>query len=209
MPNRCKFETPMPPLQPAVYPPRLREPSAPALELFDLDECFAPTLVRLNWLTNKMLKRHMKHIQLPHHDIKLNVWIPQVIYVLCRWRWTNLPALLEWTGRKYNMSVGSANLKKQEAKFLGIIKAKLMMEEDSMCLFGAEIGTDSHWGSRPLYTEDSAAETTHVAAKGTKDQKIFIDGFTDLHMQQNPKTYQHGLGILEPSGSSQIGFGLP
>lgn len=36
-----QFETPMPPLQPAVFPPAFREPPGPALELFDLDEEFA------------------------------------------------------------------------------------------------------------------------------------------------------------------------
>jgi hypothetical protein len=36
-----QFETPLPPLQPAVFPPPVREPPPPALELFDLDENFA------------------------------------------------------------------------------------------------------------------------------------------------------------------------
>ena len=36
-----QFETPLPPLQPAVFPPTIREPPPPALELFDLDENFA------------------------------------------------------------------------------------------------------------------------------------------------------------------------
>lgn len=36
-----QFETPLPPLQPAVFPPAIREPPPPALELFDLDESFA------------------------------------------------------------------------------------------------------------------------------------------------------------------------
>lgn len=36
-----QFEAPLPPLQPAVFPPAIREPPPPALELFDLDECFA------------------------------------------------------------------------------------------------------------------------------------------------------------------------
>merc|ERR1719316_2075079 len=48
-----QFETPMPPLQPAVFPPVLREPSPPALDLFDLDEQFASERVRLAQLTNK------------------------------------------------------------------------------------------------------------------------------------------------------------
>lgn len=36
-----QFETPLPPLQPAVFPPSIREPPPPVLELFDLDEQFA------------------------------------------------------------------------------------------------------------------------------------------------------------------------
>ncbi len=40
------FETPLPPLQPAVFPPTIREPPPPALELFDLDESFASEAVR-------------------------------------------------------------------------------------------------------------------------------------------------------------------
>jgi intraflagellar transport protein 52 len=40
------FETPLPPLQPAVFPPTIREPPPPALELFDLDESFASETVR-------------------------------------------------------------------------------------------------------------------------------------------------------------------
>eukprot|EP00929_Paragymnodinium_shiwhaense_P019971 TRINITY_DN1344_c0_g2_i1.p1 TRINITY_DN1344_c0_g2~~TRINITY_DN1344_c0_g2_i1.p1 ORF type:complete len:447 (-),score=114.94 TRINITY_DN1344_c0_g2_i1:49-1389(-) len=48
-----QFETPMPSLQPAVFPPCLREPPPPALDLFDLDEQFASERVRLAQLTNK------------------------------------------------------------------------------------------------------------------------------------------------------------
>mmetsp|Transcript_31847 Transcript_31847/g.38538 ORF Transcript_31847/g.38538 Transcript_31847/m.38538 type:complete len:486 (+) Transcript_31847:279-1736(+) len=48
-----QFETPLPPLQPAVFPPALREPPPPALDLFDLDECFASEKLRLAQLTNK------------------------------------------------------------------------------------------------------------------------------------------------------------
>lgn len=42
-----QFEAPLPPLQPAVFPPAIREPPGPALELFDLDECFATDHVRM------------------------------------------------------------------------------------------------------------------------------------------------------------------
>lgn len=40
------FETPLPPLQPATFPPCPREPPPPALELFDLDDAFAGEQVR-------------------------------------------------------------------------------------------------------------------------------------------------------------------
>lgn len=48
-----QFETPLPPLQPAVFPPAIREPPPPPLELFDLDEHFASQQNRLAYLTNK------------------------------------------------------------------------------------------------------------------------------------------------------------
>lgn len=48
-----QFETPLPPLQPAVFPPNFSELDPPALELFDLDEEFSSERVRLNQLTNK------------------------------------------------------------------------------------------------------------------------------------------------------------
>jgi len=47
------FETPLPSLQPAVFPPNLKEPIPPALELFDLDEQFASEKIRLAQLANK------------------------------------------------------------------------------------------------------------------------------------------------------------
>jgi intraflagellar transport protein 52 len=47
------FETPLPALQPAVFPPNLKEPVPPALELFDLDEQFASEKIRLAQLANK------------------------------------------------------------------------------------------------------------------------------------------------------------
>ena len=48
-----QFEAPLPLLQPAVFPPTMREPPPPALELFDLDEHFASERARLAQLTNK------------------------------------------------------------------------------------------------------------------------------------------------------------
>lgn len=47
------FETPLPKLQIAVFPPAMREPPPPALDQFDLDEHFAKEGIRLAQLTNK------------------------------------------------------------------------------------------------------------------------------------------------------------
>ncbi|KAK4475583.1 hypothetical protein MN116_000860 [Schistosoma mekongi] len=48
-----QFETPLPPVRPAVFPPNFREPNPPALELFDLDEQFSTPKARLAQVTNK------------------------------------------------------------------------------------------------------------------------------------------------------------
>ncbi|CBH16719.1 intraflagellar transport protein component,putative [Trypanosoma brucei gambiense DAL972] len=48
-----EFLTPLPPVKPAVFEPTHRDPMQPALDLFDLDEEFAPDKVRLSQLTNK------------------------------------------------------------------------------------------------------------------------------------------------------------
>ncbi|KAM9759596.1 intraflagellar transport protein 52 homolog [Menidia menidia] len=48
-----QFETPLPPLQPAVFPPALNDLPPPFLDLFDLDEAFSSEKVRLAQLTNK------------------------------------------------------------------------------------------------------------------------------------------------------------
>ena len=48
-----QFECPLPKLAPATFPPTMREPSAPALDQFDLDEHFAKENIRLSQLTNK------------------------------------------------------------------------------------------------------------------------------------------------------------
>ncbi|VEL39538.1 unnamed protein product [Protopolystoma xenopodis] len=48
-----QFETPLPPLQPAVFPPNFQELPTPALELFDLDEHFSTAKSRLAQVTNK------------------------------------------------------------------------------------------------------------------------------------------------------------
>lgn len=48
-----QFDTPLPPLQPAVFPPTLKEPPPPALDLFDLEEEFASEKTRLAKLFSK------------------------------------------------------------------------------------------------------------------------------------------------------------
>lgn len=48
-----QFETPLPPLQAAVFPPSFRELPNPMLELFDLDEAFSSEKSRLAQITNK------------------------------------------------------------------------------------------------------------------------------------------------------------
>jgi len=48
-----QFEQPLPPLQPAVFPPAIFEPTPPALELFDLDESFANEHFKLAQLSKK------------------------------------------------------------------------------------------------------------------------------------------------------------
>ena len=50
-----EFETPLPPLQPATFPPQLKEPPPPPLDQFDLDEHFASSRERLAQLTNKCI----------------------------------------------------------------------------------------------------------------------------------------------------------
>lgn len=47
------FDTPLPPLQPAVFPPEFQDLDPPALDLFDLDECYSSEKVRLAQITNK------------------------------------------------------------------------------------------------------------------------------------------------------------
>eukprot|EP00803_Ostreobium_quekettii_P007548 evm.model.scf_2008.2 EVM.evm.TU.scf_2008.2 scf_2008:8770-11280(+) len=48
-----QFESPLPPLRPAVFPPAIRELDPPALELFDLDEHFSDEQTKLAIVTNK------------------------------------------------------------------------------------------------------------------------------------------------------------
>jgi intraflagellar transport protein 52 len=48
-----QFDTALPPLTPAVFPPQMREPAGPVLELFDLDDAFASPKVRLAQLAQR------------------------------------------------------------------------------------------------------------------------------------------------------------
>ncbi|KAK2148006.1 hypothetical protein LSH36_521g00012 [Paralvinella palmiformis] len=56
-----QFETPLPPLQPAVFPPQFRELPAPALDLFDLDEQFSSEKARLAQITNKCTDEDLEY----------------------------------------------------------------------------------------------------------------------------------------------------
>jgi hypothetical protein len=49
-----QFEVPLPPLQPAVFMPMMRELAPPALDLFDLDAEFSSEKLLLAQLTNKV-----------------------------------------------------------------------------------------------------------------------------------------------------------
>uniref|UniRef100_A0A8C5WMI3 Intraflagellar transport 52 n=1 Tax=Leptobrachium leishanense TaxID=445787 RepID=A0A8C5WMI3_9ANUR len=48
-----QFESPLPSLQPAVFPPSFQELPPPALDLFDLDENFSSEKARLSQITNR------------------------------------------------------------------------------------------------------------------------------------------------------------
>ncbi|CAB3378016.1 Hypothetical predicted protein [Cloeon dipterum] len=48
-----EFETPLPALQPSVFPPTFRELSVPPLELYDLDEAFSSEAARIAQVANK------------------------------------------------------------------------------------------------------------------------------------------------------------
>ncbi|XP_008272679.2 intraflagellar transport protein 52 homolog isoform X2 [Oryctolagus cuniculus] len=55
-----QFETPLPALQPAVFPPSFRELPPPPLELFDLDETFSSEKARLAQITNKCTEEDLE-----------------------------------------------------------------------------------------------------------------------------------------------------
>jgi intraflagellar transport protein 52 len=48
-----RFDTALPPLTPAVYPPQMKDPPGPVLELFDLDDAFASSQTRLAQLAQR------------------------------------------------------------------------------------------------------------------------------------------------------------
>ncbi|XP_067126224.1 intraflagellar transport protein 52 homolog [Centruroides vittatus] len=56
-----QFETPLPALQPAVFPPSFRELPKPSLELFDLDEAFSSEKARIAQLTNKCTDNDLEY----------------------------------------------------------------------------------------------------------------------------------------------------
>jgi len=64
-----QFEVPLPPLQPAVFMPCMRELPPPALDQFDLDEHFAGEKVRLAQLTNKCKDDDLEYFCLESGEI--------------------------------------------------------------------------------------------------------------------------------------------
>ncbi|KAL5456923.1 hypothetical protein EMCRGX_G034150 [Ephydatia muelleri] len=56
-----QFDTPLPPLQPAVFPPTFHELASPALDLFDLDEHFSSERARLAQVTNKCSEEDLEY----------------------------------------------------------------------------------------------------------------------------------------------------
>mmetsp|Transcript_3146 Transcript_3146/g.7867 ORF Transcript_3146/g.7867 Transcript_3146/m.7867 type:complete len:512 (-) Transcript_3146:94-1629(-) len=72
-----QFETPLPPLHPAIFPPAMREPPPPALELFDLDDCFASEHVRLAQLANKCADGGENDMEYFVHEAASIVGLPQ------------------------------------------------------------------------------------------------------------------------------------
>lgn len=54
------FDTALPPLTPAVFPPQMREPDGPVLELFDLNDIFASKAARLAMLAQKTSSKNVE-----------------------------------------------------------------------------------------------------------------------------------------------------
>ena len=64
-----EFQAPLPPRIPATFDPIKRDPPAPALDLFDLDEHFASEKVRLSQLTNKCQSEDLEFFILESAEI--------------------------------------------------------------------------------------------------------------------------------------------
>ena len=64
-----QFETPLPPLQAAVFPPQFRNLPDPQLELFDLDEAFSSEKSRLAQITNKCGEEDLEYFIRESADI--------------------------------------------------------------------------------------------------------------------------------------------
>eukprot|EP00759_Apiculatamorpha_spiralis_P039328 PhF_6_TR38144/c0_g1_i1/m.56974/K19681/IFT52; intraflagellar transport protein 52 len=64
-----EFETPLPPVLPATFPPSNRDLAPPSLDLFDLDEHFASERVRLAQVTNKCTNEDLPYYILECGDI--------------------------------------------------------------------------------------------------------------------------------------------
>ena len=96
-----QFEQPLPPLQPAVFPPRKREPPNPALDLFDLDEHFASERVSLAHLANKCNDDDLEYFikeagdvlgiaqQLPPHQRTARHVLAQTFKQIAAWKKLN------------------------------------------------------------------------------------------------------------------------
>ena len=64
-----QFETPLPPLQLAVFDPIIKDFPVPNLELFDLDEQFASEKIKLAQMTNKCTDEDLEYYILQCSDI--------------------------------------------------------------------------------------------------------------------------------------------
>jgi len=56
-----QFETPLPPLEPSVFPPSFRDLPGPSLDLFDLDEAFSSERSRMAQTTNKCKEEDLEY----------------------------------------------------------------------------------------------------------------------------------------------------
>lgn len=71
------FETPLPPLQPALFPPSFHELPPPSLDLFDLDEEFSSERTRVAQITNKCSDEDLEYYVRQCGDIMgVSSWLP-------------------------------------------------------------------------------------------------------------------------------------